>query len=90
MTLLRIDKGVDTGPVFGYFSYPYDERAESHIVIQDRVVFENLDGLAGKLDEIYRGEAVPVSTAGRESAAWGQPWLTRYLAWKRAAAAGAK
>jgi len=85
MTLLRIDKGVDTGPVFGYYSYPFDERTESHITIQERVVFENLDALRGKLEEIYRGEAVPLSTAGRDSAAWGQPWLTKYLAWKRAA-----
>ena len=28
MTLLRIDRGIDTGPVFGYFTYPYDEVAE--------------------------------------------------------------
>ena len=27
MTLLRIDAGVDTGPVYGYFSYEYDEGA---------------------------------------------------------------
>jgi methionyl-tRNA formyltransferase len=90
MTLLRIDKGVDTGPVFGYFTYPYDERNESHIVIQHRVVFENLDAIASKLEEIYRGEAVPISTAGRDSAAWGQPWLTRYLAWKRSAEASTR
>ncbi len=90
MTLLRIDKGVDTGPVFGYFSYPYDERNESHIIIQHRVVFENLDAIAAKLEEIYRGEAVPISTAGRDSAAWGQPWLTRYLAWKRSAEASTR
>ncbi len=88
MTLLRIDKGVDTGPVFGYFSYPYNELKESHVVIQDRVVFENLDAIQTKLEEIYRGEAIPIPTAGRDSAAWGQPWLTRYLAWKRSAAAG--
>ncbi len=86
MTLLRIDKGVDTGPVFGYFTYPYDERNESHILIQDRVVFDNLDAIQKKLEEIYRGEAQTISTEGRSSAAWGQPWLTRYLAWKRAAA----
>jgi folate-dependent phosphoribosylglycinamide formyltransferase PurN len=86
MTLLRIDKGVDTGPVFGYFTYPFDEKRESHIIIQHRVVFDNLDQIAAKLGEIYRGTATPVSTVGRESAAWGQPWLTRYLAWKRAAA----
>jgi hypothetical protein len=86
MTLLRIDKGVDTGPVFGYFSYPYDERNESHTIIQHRVVFDNLDPIREKLEEIYQGTASTISTAGRKSAAWGQPWLTRYLVWKRAAA----
>ncbi len=85
MTLLRIDKGVDTGPVFGYFSYPYDERNESHMIIQHRVVFDNLDAIRKKLEEIHEGTAATISTAGRKSAAWGQPWLTRYLAWKRAA-----
>lgn len=90
MTLLRIDKGVDTGPVFGYFTYSYDERNESHIVIQHRVVFENLEAIAAKLEEIYRGEATPISTAGRDSGAWGQPWLTRYLAWKRSAGASTR
>ncbi len=86
MTLLRIDKGVDTGPVFGYFTYPYDERSESHIVIQNRVVFDNLEAIQATLEQIFRGEAVAIPTAGRESAAWGQPWLTRYLSWKRSAA----
>jgi folate-dependent phosphoribosylglycinamide formyltransferase PurN len=90
MTLLRIDKGVDTGPIFGYFTYPYDEWNESHIIIQHRVVFENLDAIAAKLAEIYRGDAIPISTAGRDSAAWGQVWLTRYLAWKRSAGASTR
>jgi folate-dependent phosphoribosylglycinamide formyltransferase PurN len=85
MTLLKIDKGVDTGPVYGYYSYPYDEVKESHVVIQDRVVLENLERLKEKLDEIYSGEAAPLSTTGRESATWGQPWLTSYLRWKRRA-----
>jgi hypothetical protein len=82
MTLLRIDKGVDTGPPFGYYSYPFDEAQESHIVIQHRVVLENLDALRDKLLEIFKGTAVPLSTAGRSSAVWGQPWLTKYLRWK--------
>src|SRR5215472_3470417 len=34
MTLLRIDRGVDTGLVFGYYYCRYDERTESHVVIQ--------------------------------------------------------
>ena len=85
MTLLRIDRGVDTGPVYGYYSYPFDEAAESHSVVQARVVFDNLDALARKLKEIGRGEAAPLDTAGRESGEWGQPWLTSYLRWKRRA-----
>jgi hypothetical protein len=83
MTLLRIDKGVDTGPVFGYYSYPFDQRAESHIVIQHRVVFDNLDSLAERLGRIADGSAQPIDTTGRVPRAWGQPWLTRFIKWKR-------
>jgi methionyl-tRNA formyltransferase len=82
MTLLRIDKGVDTGPAFGYYRYRFDEVHESHIVIQHRVVLENLDALREKFVEILNGTAIPLNTAGRPSAAWGQPWLTKYLEWK--------
>ncbi|HEX8775490.1 MAG TPA: formyltransferase family protein [Pyrinomonadaceae bacterium] len=85
MTLLRIDKGIDTGPVYGYYSYPFDEKAESHIRIQHRVVLENLPALEKKLGEIYEGKAVALDTSGRESKVWGQPWLTSYLRWKRKA-----
>jgi hypothetical protein len=85
MTLLKIDRGVDTGPIFGYYHCSYDERRESHIVIQDRVVFDNLDVLRQRLEAIVRGQAAAVDVTGRTSAAWGQPWLTKYLAWKWAA-----
>jgi folate-dependent phosphoribosylglycinamide formyltransferase PurN len=85
MTLLRIDKGIDTGPVYGYYSYPFDEATESHIRIQHRVVLENLPLLERKLGEIYEGRAASLDTRGRESRAWGQPWLTSYLGWKRRA-----
>jgi len=82
MTLLRIDKGVDTGPPFGFYTYSFDERNESHIVIQHRVVLENLDALRTRFLEIFEGSAVPIDTSGRESATWGQPWLSKYLRWK--------
>lgn len=88
MTLLRIDKGVDTGPVFGYYTYPFDEVHESHIVIQHRVVLENLDALRSKFLEIFNGSAIPVNTLGRPSSEWGQPWLTKYLEWKSRAKRG--
>ncbi len=85
LTMLRIDAGVDTGPVYGYFSYDYDERRESHVVIQKRMVLENLDSIRDRFLEIERGTARPVDTSGRASAAWGQPWLSKYLSWKRQA-----
>jgi methionyl-tRNA formyltransferase len=90
MTLLRIDKGVDTGPVFGYYTYPFDELRESHIVIQHRVVLENLDALRIKFLEIFNGTAIQLNTSGRSSATWGQPWLTKYLKWKSRAKRGSR
>jgi len=89
MTLLKVDAGVDTGPVYGYYSYPFDERRESYVVIQYRVVLENLDRIAERLGEIDRGTASVIDTRNRHSDAWGQPWLSRYLRWQRAAARAA-
>lgn len=85
MTLLRIDKGIDTGPVHEYYTYDYDEVEDSHIVIQEKMLFENLDRLEAKFEEIARGESTVIDTKGRPSHVWGQPWLTRYLKWKREA-----
>lgn len=90
MTLLRVDKGVDTGPVYGYYSYPFDSLNESHIVIQHRVVLENLRALEEKFREIYAGRAESLEVNGRQSATWGQPWLTSYLKWKKRARQGAR
>lgn len=83
MTLLRVDRGVDTGPVFGYFSYPFDARRESHIEIQHRVVLDNLDGVADMLERIVAGTAEPIPVDGRQSGAWGQPHLSAYLRLRR-------
>jgi hypothetical protein len=83
MTLLRIDRGVDTGPVFGYFRVQSDPAHESHVVTQHRVVLDHLDAVRDKLLEIESGSAVPIETHGRQSAAWGQPWMTAYLRMRR-------
>jgi formyl transferase-like protein len=82
MTLLRIDKGVDTGAVYGYYTCEFDGLKDSHTIIQHRVVFDNLDELRKKFHEICAGTAVTIDTTGRVSAAWGQPWLSRYFSWK--------
>ncbi len=85
LTLLRIDKGIDTGPVYGYYHYDFDEVRESHIMIMTQLALENLDALRDTLLAARAGTAVPVDTRGRTSAVWGQPWLTGYLRWKREA-----
>jgi hypothetical protein len=82
MTMLRIDKGVDTGPVFGYFRVDASP-AESHVVTQHRVVLEHLDAIRARLLEIAAGTARPLDTAGRPSAAWGQPWLSALVKMRR-------
>ena len=51
-TLLRIDRGVDTGPVFGYFRVQSDPRLESHLVTEHRAVLEHLDAIRDRLREI--------------------------------------
>lgn len=85
MTLLKVDAGVDTGKIYGFYSYPFDSKNESHARIQTRVVFDNLPQLQEKLLEIESGNAETVDVAGRESGVWGHPWLTKYAAWKRRA-----
>jgi hypothetical protein len=84
MTLLRIDRGVDTGPVYGYYRIDADPRC-SHIITQHRVVLDHLDLIREKLQEIEAGHAIPVDTTGRRSRAWGQPWLTALVRMRRRA-----
>jgi folate-dependent phosphoribosylglycinamide formyltransferase PurN len=82
MTLLRIDRGVDTGPVFGHFRIDV-AAGESHVIAQHRTVVEHLDAIRDKLIAIAAGAAVPIDTSGRRSATWGQPWLSAFLARRR-------
>jgi methionyl-tRNA formyltransferase len=83
MTLLRVNEGVDTGPVYLQASCDFDEVRQSHVVIQYRVVLENLDAIGRVLRAIGEGQPVePIDTAGRRSATWGQPRLSDYLRWK--------
>jgi hypothetical protein len=84
-TLLKIDRGVDTGPVYGCFRGDYDPLAESHHVIQHRVVFDHLPEIEARLREIAAGTAQPIDTQGLPSSEWGQPWLTAYLRLRRRA-----
>ena len=83
MTLLAIDDGIDTGPVYGYYRYPLDALRESHVRIQHRVLLENADAISDRLLEISAGRASPVPVATLMSRNWGQPWLSAYLHYRR-------
>jgi len=77
-TLLRVDAGVDTGPVFGHFRVATDSR-ESHITLQQRAVLDHLGDIRETLQQIERGVARLIDTSGHQSAVWGQPWLTALI-----------
>jgi folate-dependent phosphoribosylglycinamide formyltransferase PurN len=84
MTLLKIDAGIDTGPIFGFFKRPLDDPRETHASIQNRVVFENLPAIRDTLLQVHDGSARPLEVSGNPSAVWGQPRLTAYWRWRRA------
>jgi hypothetical protein len=79
MTLLKIDDGIDTGPIYGYYRYSYTGQSESHIVIQRKVISENLKSISTLLNDIYNGTAKIIDVKGRKSAIWGQPTLSSYI-----------
>jgi folate-dependent phosphoribosylglycinamide formyltransferase PurN len=86
MTLLRVDAGVDTGPIYLQAGSDIDECEDSHTVIQSKVVLDNLDAIGRVLADLSHGvQVAPMPTLGRSSAVWGQPRLSAYLRWKRAA-----
>jgi folate-dependent phosphoribosylglycinamide formyltransferase PurN len=85
MTLLRIDEGIDTGPVFGHYYCEFDPVGDSHIKIQSKVVIDNFDALREKLIEIANGSAAAKDVSARPSRAWGQPRLSAYVKWKMGA-----
>lgn len=88
MTLIQVDSGVDTGPVYLRLSYRFDETRESHVIIQHRVVLENLDEITAMLFSLSDNTASPEKVYDAGSKAWGQPWMSAYLQWKRCLARG--
>ena len=84
-TLLRIDEGVDTGPVYAYYEAEFDDREDSHVMVQFRVVCDHLRSVLEDMKRACAGELAPLDVSGRTSRAWGQPRLSDYARWKLAA-----
>ena len=83
MTLIRVDSGIDTGPSYLQSSYRFDEMRETHVVIQHRVVLENLDAITRVFYALVNDTARPLTMQNTFSKNWGQPWMSAYLHWKR-------
>jgi hypothetical protein len=90
MTMLRVDAGVDTGPIFLQATCNYDEARQTHVVIQEQMVLDNLESIEKALFEVWRDARDPIDVRGRKSKTWGQPRLTTYLLWKWAARRSAR
>jgi folate-dependent phosphoribosylglycinamide formyltransferase PurN len=83
LSVLKVDRGIDSGPVYGYFTSPIDETSDSHIVMQTRLVVENLERIWELLASVMDGSALPLPVDGRSSRVWGQPRLSSYISWRR-------
>ena len=81
-TLLRIDEGVDTGPIFAQSGTDFDPAADGHLYIQYKVVADNLDEIASALHGAVEGNQEPLDISDRTSDVWGQPRLSSYARWK--------
>lgn len=90
MSLVKIDAGIDTGPVYGHFRRPFDGKTESHLRLQRRQTLHSLDDVRRVLECVVNGTAGPIDTVGRASDEYGQPWLSAYLRWKFGPARHAK
>jgi hypothetical protein len=77
-TLLKIDSGVDTGPIYAQGGTEFDP-LEDHIYLQLKMIADNLDEIRSGLEGAHQGDRDPLDTSGRESEVWGQPKLTDQL-----------
>lgn len=83
VTLLKIDAGIDTGPVYGYYMYRNPFCDDSHVRIQYRAVLDNLPAIKCKLEEILEGKSAPLAVGNRDSRVYGQPWLSMYRSFRQ-------
>ena len=66
------------------------EADRAHYDDHENIRLDILPAVRAKIEEVCAGEARSIDTRGRPSGEWGQPWLTRYLRWRRRARARAR
>jgi len=83
-SLLRVDEGIDTGPVFAQGTcYSVDPLKESHIMMQHKSHVDGITGVVDVLRRMERGEQPGVEMISRRSTNYTHPGVTDYFAYRR-------
>lgn len=79
-SLLRVDKGIDTGPVLAQGTcYGADPFTESHVIMQNRSHVEGSKHVVDVLRALERGEYPTIQMIKRRSTNYTHPGLTDYM-----------
>jgi folate-dependent phosphoribosylglycinamide formyltransferase PurN len=83
-SLLRVDEGIDTGPVLAQGTCnSVDPLHESHVLMQHRSHVEGIPDVAAVLRRLERGEQPRVALIERRSTNYTHPGLSDYFRYKR-------
>jgi len=83
-SLLRVDKGIDTGPVLAHGSAKnVDPFTQTHVFMQHVSHVEGLAGVVDVLRKLEAGRSPRVDTRGRRSTNYTHPGLSDYLRYRR-------
>jgi folate-dependent phosphoribosylglycinamide formyltransferase PurN len=83
-SLLRVNRGIDTGAVLAQGSaQDIDPLTETHVVMQHKSHIEGISGVVETLRRLAAGETPTVDTTGRRSTNYTHPGLSDYLKYRR-------
>lgn len=78
-TLLKIDDGIDTGPIYEYVKHNWNLETETINQMQINSVYLNLDNISEKLIQIYNEKAVVIIPEKSRYKLYGQIHFTKFL-----------
>jgi len=78
-TLLKIDDGIDTGPIYEYLKHNWSLKTETINQMQINSVYLNLDKISEKLIQIYNEKAEIIIPEKAKYKLYGQIHFTKFL-----------
>lgn len=83
-SLLRVNKGIDTGSVLAQGSaQDIDPLTDTHVFMQHQSHVEGITGVVQTLRRLAAGESPMIDTSGRRSTNYTHPGLSDYLKYRR-------